>query len=144
MNNIKIGISDDDFCGQYKFNRIFNVSFFSVIFLLGGVKKLESPFDLYKFDCKTMIPNSEAFKLREALLRMNFKKRSCDLYSFSQSLDLNSISNNEKPIAVQQFLEVLGEIKGKISTYLGLTFNNLISSSCSKYDHGGKSFLYYL
>lgn len=91
-----------------------------------------------------MIPNSEAFKLREALLRMHFKKRSCDLYSFSQSLDLNTISTNERPIAVQQFIEVVGEIKEKISTFLGLTFNNAISISCSKYDQGGKYFLHYL
>lgn len=104
---------------------------------------MESPFDLYKFDCKNMIPNSEAFKLREALLTMQFKKRSCDLYSFSQSSDFYRISNNEKPIAVQQLLEVLLELKQKISAYLEQTFNNTISVSCSKYENGGKYFLYY-
>lgn len=91
-----------------------------------------------------MIPINEAFKLRNALLTMSFKKRSCDLYSFSQSSDFYRISNKEKPIAVQQLLEILVEIKQKVSTYLGLTFNNTISVSCSKYDSGGKYILYYL
>ncbi|VVC45023.1 Hypothetical protein CINCED_3A023091 [Cinara cedri] len=101
-----------------------------------NVKKLDAPFDIYKFDCQSMIPINEAFKLREVLLTMPFKKRTCDLYSFSQSSDFYRISNKNKPIEVQQLLEVLVQIKQKISTYLGQKFNNSISVSCSKYDIG--------
>lgn len=89
-----------------------------------------------------MIQNSDAFKLRTALLTMHFKKKSCDLYSFGQSPDFNRISNNQKPKEVQQFLEVLKGIKQKVATYLNKTFNNIISVSCSKYDNGGNIFIY--
>lgn len=84
-----------------------------------------------------MIPNADAFKLRNALLSMRFKKKSCDLYSFSQSPDLYRVENTRKPIEVQQFLEVLEEIKVKLSVFLSKEFNQTISVSCSKYDEGG-------
>jgi len=101
-----------------------------------AVTKLDTPFDVFKFDCKGMITNSEAFKLRQALLTMMFKKKSCDLYSFSQSSDFIRSTNLKKPKEVEQFLIFLEEIKQKIANYLGKTFNNMISASCSKYDHG--------
>lgn len=87
-----------------------------------------------------MISNAEAFKLREALLTMTFKKKSCDLYSFSQSPDFIRSTRLKKPKEVEQFLVLLKQIKQNIATYLGKTFNNTISASCSKYDHGGKLF----
>lgn len=101
-----------------------------------AVTKLDTPFDVFKFDCKDMISNSEAFKLRQALLTMTFKKKSCDLYSFSQSSDFIRSTNIKKPKEVEQFLIFLEKIKQNIATYLGKTFNNMISVSCSKYDHG--------
>lgn len=104
---------------------------------------MDAPFDVYKFDCKNVIQNADAFRLRTALLTMNFKKKSCDLYSFSQSPDFNRISNNQKPNEVIQFLEVLKEIKKNVATYLNKTFNNVTSVSCSKYDHGGNLILYF-
>lgn len=84
-----------------------------------------------------MIPNSDAFKLRSALLTMKFKKKSCDLYSFSQSSDFIRSSNMKKPKEVEHFLHVLKKIKQNIADYLGRKFNKTISASCSKYDHGG-------
>jgi len=87
-----------------------------------------------------MISNAEAFKLREALLTMTFKKKSCDLYSFSQSPDFIRSTRLKKPKEVEQFLALLKIIKQNIATYLGKTFNNTISASCSKYDHGGRLF----
>lgn len=70
-----------------------------------------------------------------------FKKKSCDLYSFSQSSDFIRSTNLKKPKEVEQFLIILEDIKQKIATYLGKTFNNMISASCSKYDHGGNFFV---
>jgi len=87
-----------------------------------------------------MISNSEAFKLRQALITMTFKKKSCDLYSFSQSSDFIRSTNIKKPKEVEQFLIFLEKIKQNIATYLGKTFSNMISVSCSKYDHGGNFF----
>jgi len=110
-------------------------------FFLAAVTKLDTPFDVFKFDCRNLLPNSEAFKLRRALLKMMFKKKSCDLYSFSQSSDFIRSTNLKKPKEVEQFLIILEDIKQKIATYLGKTFNNMISASCSKYDHGGNFFV---
>jgi hypothetical protein len=84
-----------------------------------------------------MISNTDAFKLRNALLTMKFKKKSCDLYSFGQSPDFNLLPRNQKPKEVLQFLELLQKIKEKISIYLEKKFNKTISVSCSKYDNGG-------
>lgn len=112
----------------------------SIESFLDAVTKLDTPFDVFKFDCKDMISNSEAFKLRQALLTMTFKKKSCDLYSFSQSSDFIRSTNIKKPKEVEQFLIFLEKIKQNIATYLGKTFNNMISVSCSKYDHGGNFF----
>lgn len=92
---------------------------------------------MYEYDCHNVIPNAEAFKLRNALLSMKFKKKSCDLYSFGQSPDFYRVENSQKPIEVQQFLEVLEEIKMKLSVFLSKQFNQTISVSCSKYDKGG-------
>lgn len=91
-----------------------------------------------------MISNAEAFKLREALLTMTFKKKSCDLYSFSQSPDFIRSTRLKKPKEVEQFLVLLKTIKQNIANYLGKTFNNTISASCSKYDHGGRLFCFVL
>lgn len=104
---------------------------------LGAVTKLNTPFDVYKLDCRDMISNAEAFKLREALLTMTFKKKSCDLYSFSQSPDFIRSTKLKKPKEVEQFLVLLETLKQNIATYLGKTFNDTISASCSKYDRGG-------
>lgn len=112
-----------------------------VIFLLDGVTKLKTPFDVYKFDCEGMISNSDAFKLRTALLTMQFKQKSCDLYSFSQSGDFYKLPIKDRPKEVQQFLVILKEIKQKIAAYLGKRFNKTISVSCSKYDLGGNFLL---
>lgn len=90
-----------------------------------------------------MISNAEAFKLREALLTMTFKKKSCDLYSFSQSSDFIRSTRLKKPKEVEQFLILLKFIKKKIATYLDKKFNNTISASCSKYDRGGNFFCFY-
>lgn len=79
--------------------------------------------------------------MRDALLTMQFKKKSCDLYSFDQSLDLSRIDSSSKPEEVQQFMDVLSEIKQKVATYLNLRFNETISICCSKYDKGGNLFL---
>lgn len=68
---------------------------------------------------------------------MQFKKKSCDLYSFGQSPDFFKIKNNQKPRELRQFLDTLKVIKEKISQYLEKEFNDVISVSCSKYDHGG-------
>jgi len=87
-----------------------------------------------------MISNADAFKLREALLTMTFKKKSCDLYSFSQSPDFIRSTRLKKPKEVEQFLILLKIIKNKIATYLKKNFNNTISASCSKYDRGGNFF----
>lgn len=84
-----------------------------------------------------MIKSADAFKLRTALLTMKFKKKSCDLYSFSQSPDFNLIPNSQKPIEVQRFLDILQKIKENISSYLEKEFTPTISVSCSKYDTGG-------
>uniref|UniRef100_A0A2H8TJ70 uS12 prolyl 3-hydroxylase n=1 Tax=Melanaphis sacchari TaxID=742174 RepID=A0A2H8TJ70_9HEMI len=100
------------------------------------VTKLDAPFDVFKFDCRGIISTTEAFKLRDALLKMTFKKKSCDLYSFSQSSDFIRSPNLEKPKEVEQFLIFLKEIKQNIATYLGKKFNSMISASCSKYDRG--------
>ncbi|XP_022180958.1 prolyl 3-hydroxylase OGFOD1 isoform X2 [Myzus persicae] len=102
----------------------------------GAVTKLNTPFDVYKLDCRDMISNAEAFKLREALLTMTFKKKSCDLYSFSQSPDFIRSTKLKKPKEVEQFLVLLETLKQNIATYLGKTFNDTISASCSKYDRG--------
>lgn len=107
---------------------------------LDEVTKLNAPYDIYKFDCKDMISNSDAFKLRTALLTMKFKKKSCDLYSFEQSPDFYRITDDEKPKEVQQFLSVLAEVKTKIASFLGKTFNQTTSVSCSMYNQGGKIF----
>lgn len=133
------------FNGLYKVINVvqFDCMIFTFVifyFLTDRVTKLETPFDIYKFDCKDMISNSDAFKLRTALLTMKFKKKSCDLYSFSQSPDFNRIQKDLRPKEVQQFLEILVEIKKKVAAYLKKTFNNTTSVSCSKYDHGGKFF----
>ncbi|XP_029344824.1 uncharacterized protein LOC100575121 isoform X1 [Acyrthosiphon pisum] len=101
-----------------------------------AVTKLNTPFDVFKLDCRNMISNAEAFKLREALLTMTFKKKSCDLYSFSQSSDFIRSTRLKKPKEVEQFLSLLKIIKNKIATYLKKNFNNMISVSCSKYDRG--------
>lgn len=106
-----------------------------------GVKKLETPFDVYKLDCKGIIKNSDAFKLRKSLLKMPFKKKSCDLYSFGQSADFFKIKANQRSQEIQQFLNILKGIKQNISKHLGKKFNNVISVSCSKYDHGGNLLL---
>jgi len=84
-----------------------------------------------------MISNAEAFKLREALLTMKFKQKSCDLYSFSQSSDFIRSTRLRKPKEVEQFLVLLKIFKQNIANYLGKTFNDMISASCSKYDRGG-------
>lgn len=101
-----------------------------------AVTKLNTPFDVFKLDCRDMISNADAFKLREALLTMTFKKKSCDLYSFSQSPDFIRSTRLKKPKEVEQFLILLKIIKNKIATYLKKNFNNTISASCSKYDRG--------
>lgn len=90
-----------------------------------------------------MIQNSDVFKLRTALLSMKFKKKSCDLYSFHQSPDFYRIANSQRPKEVQQFLEVLREIKMKVERFLAKEFNLSISVSCSKYDNGGNNFFKY-
>jgi len=113
---------------------------FLYLFLLGAVIKLHAPFELYQFDCSGIIPNSDAFKLRTALLTMTFTKKTCDLYSFDQTSDLNSIPNSSKPKEVQKFMDVLKEIKKKVAAYLQTHFNNTISVCCSKYDTGGNVF----
>lgn len=105
--------------------------------MLDAVTKLEAPFDIYKFDCKEMIPNSEAFKLRKALLSMKFKKKFCDLYSFSQSGDFLRLSNNQRPREVNSLLNVIRGIKQSVATYLNKQFTRSMSVSCSKYDRGG-------
>lgn len=87
-----------------------------------------------------MISNAQAFKLREALLTMTFKKKSCDLYSFSQSPDFMRSTKLKKPKEVEQFLILLKIIKNKIAKYLKKNFNNTISVSCSRYDRGGNFF----
>lgn len=84
-----------------------------------------------------MISNFDAFKLRAALLKMQFKRKSCDLYSFSQSGDFYKLLIKDRPKEVQRFLDVLKEIKQNIAAYLGKRFNKTISVSCSKYDLGG-------
>lgn len=137
MNNIVTRMSDSNFKGMLKYALTILQIFVCDIFILDAVTKLVAPYDIYKLDCKDLIPNSEAFKLRSALLAMKFKKKSCDLYSFSQSADFMKISNNQKPREVQQLLEVIREIKQKVATYLKRKFNKTISVSCSKYDHGG-------
>jgi len=71
---------------------------------------------------------------------MTFTKKTCDLYSFDQTLDLNSIPNSSKPREVQQFMDMLKEIKKKVADYLRVHFNNTISVCCSKYDNGGNVF----
>lgn len=114
------------------------------LFLPDAVTKLQAPFDIYQFDCSTMIPNCDVFELRTALLTMSFKKISCDLYSFDQSPDLNRISNSLMPKEVQQFMHVLKEIKQKVANYLKLQFNEEISVCCSKYDKGGIFFFFFL
>lgn len=91
-----------------------------------------------------MISSTDAFNLRTALLTMKFKKKSCDLYSFSQSPDFNLIPRIQKPREVQHFLELLKGIKGNISSYLGKKFNKTISVSCSKYDNGGNLYQIFL
>ncbi|CAI6367906.1 unnamed protein product [Macrosiphum euphorbiae] len=101
-----------------------------------AVTKLNTPFDVFKLDCREMISNAQAFKLREALLTMTFKKKSCDLYSFSQSPDFMRSTKLKKPKEVEQFLILLKIIKNKIAKYLKKNFNNTISVSCSRYDRG--------
>lgn len=101
-----------------------------------AVTKLDTPYDVFKLDCKDLISTSDAFLLREALLTMPFKKKSCDLYMFSQSSDFIRSPRLRKPVEVEQFLILLKKIKQQIAIYLGKTFNNMISASCSKYDHG--------
>lgn len=118
---------------------VFNFVVF--FFFPESVRKLDTPFDVYKFDCKGIIKNSDAFKLRKSLLKMPFKKKSCDLYSFGQSADFFKIKNNQRPQEIQQFLNILKTIKQKIANHLGKKFNNVISVSCSKYDHGGNLLL---
>ncbi|XP_050436203.1 prolyl 3-hydroxylase OGFOD1 isoform X2 [Adelges cooleyi] len=117
-------------------NNTKNANSFDGPFNFKGVTKLDAPYDIYKLDCKNIISNSDAFKLRSALLTMKFKKKSCDLYSFGQSPDFYRISNKDKPDEVQQFLLVLAEMKKKIATFLEKTFNKTTSVSCSMYNHG--------
>lgn len=129
------------FPSSFLYNRyVFNFVVF-LFFYSESVRKLETPFDVYKFDCKGVIKNSDAFKLRKSLLKMPFKKKSCDLYSFGQSADFFKIKNNQRPQEIQQFLNILKVIKQNIAKLLGKTFNNVISVSCSKYDHGGNVLL---
>lgn len=115
----------------------FTIFVFYEKFILDGVTKLEAPFDIYKFDCKAMIPNSEAFKLRKALLEMRFKKKTCDLYSFSQSGDFLKLPQPQRPVEVNQLLDVIRGVQRNVAIYLNKQFNNSLSVSCSKYDRGG-------
>jgi len=71
---------------------------------------------------------------------MPFIKRTSDIYSFGQTPCLNSIPNNCKPKEVQQFMDVLEEIKKKVSVYLQMHFNNINSVCGSRYDNGGNIF----
>lgn len=127
-----------EFKGKLKFYPYIKRNIFlSVISLSDLVVQTTEPFEIYKLDCKTMISNADAFKLRAALLTMKFKKKSCDLYSFSQSADFNLIPRSQKPKEVLRFLDILSTIKENVSSYLKMKFSETPSVSCSKYDHGG-------
>lgn len=112
-------------------------------FFTAKVQKLDAPFDIYKFDCKDVISVTDALKLREALLTMNFKKKSCDLYSFSQSADFKRLASDQIPEELKRYLSILDMIKQRIAVYLKKKFNKMISVSCSKYDQGGCATIFF-